>query len=94
MLDTCGCLGKQLGIAFNSKKSHCMTIGPHCISNIPNLSVNGSSMMWVDSLYLGVVIIASKKFKVDLDVCWRNLFAAVNCIYSRCDSTDVYSNFF
>ena len=45
MLDTCGCVGKQLGIAFNAKKSHCMTIGPDCISNIPNLSVDGSFVM-------------------------------------------------
>ena len=45
MLDTCGCVGKQLGIAFNAKKSLCMTIGPDCISNIPNLSVDGSFVM-------------------------------------------------
>ena len=31
MLDTCGCVGKQLGIAFNAKKLHCMTISSDCI---------------------------------------------------------------
>ena len=88
-LETCGCVGKQLGIAFNAKKSHCMTIRPDCISNIPNLSVNGSSIMWVDSLsYFGIVIIARKKFKVDLTACRRKSFAVVNCIYSRCNATD------
>ena len=67
MLDTCGCVDRQLGIGLNAKKSHCMTIGPDCISNIHNSFVNGSSIMWVDSLsYLGIRIIASKKFKVDL----------------------------
>ena len=66
-----------------------MTIGPDCISNIPNLSVNGSSIMCVDSLsYLGVVIIASKKFKVDLTACRRQCFAADNCIYNRSNATD------
>ena len=89
MLDTCGCVGKQLGIAFNAKTSHCMTIGPDCISTIPNSSVNGSSIMWVDSLsYLGIVVISSKKFKVDLTACRMTIFAAVNCIYSRCNVTD------
>ena len=44
--------------------------------------------MWVDSLsYLGIRIIASKKFKVDLTVA-EDFFAAVNCIYSRCNATD------
>ena len=67
-----------------------MTIGPDRISNIPNLSVNGSSIMWNDSLpYLGIVVIASKKFKVDIiTACRRHMFAAVNCIYSRCNATD------
>ena len=63
-----------------------MTIGSDCISNIPNLSANGSFIMWVDSLsYLGIRIIASKKFKVDLTACRREIFATVICIYSRCN---------
>ena len=67
------------------KKSHCMTIGPDCISNMPNLSVSGSSIMWVDSLsYLGIRIIACKKFKADHTACRRKCFADVNCIYSSC----------
>ena len=44
--------------------------------------------MWVDSLsYLGIVIIASKKFKVDLTACRRKCCAAVKCIRS-CNVTD------
>ena len=66
-----------------------MTIGPVCIINIPNLFVNGSSIMWFDSLsYLGISIVAIKIFKVDLTACSRIFFAAVNCIYSRCNATD------
>ena len=45
--------------------------------------------MWTDSLsYLGIRIIASNKFKVDLTACRRYYFAAVNCIYSRRNVTD------
>ena len=45
--------------------------------------------MFVDSLsYLGISIIASKKFKVELTAWRRNFCAAVNCIYSRCNATD------
>ena len=45
--------------------------------------------MWVDSLsYLGIVIIASKTFKVDLTGFRRKFVAAVNCIYSRCNAAD------
>ena len=89
MLDTCGCVGKQLGYAFNAKKIALHCIGPDCISNISNLSVDGSSIMWVDNLsYLGIRIIANKKFKVDLTACRRKYFAAVNCIYSKYNTTD------
>ena len=58
---------------------------PDYISNILNLSVNGSSIAWVSSLsHLGIRIIASKKFKVDLTASRQKSFAVDNFIYSRC----------
>ena len=61
MLNLCGSEGNKLGINFNYKKSHCMTIGPQYTVNVSPIEINGMSLSWVNKLsYPGVVIYPEK----------------------------------
>src|SRR5207245_253657 len=54
MLDVCGAVGLDIGIAFNPKKSMCMHIGPLKALHIAPMSISGAPMQWVKNIkYLG-----------------------------------------
>jgi hypothetical protein len=91
MLDCCGEVGRDIGLNFNSNKSHCMVIGPFKVSTPLPMSINGALIMWTDKIkYLGVNIISDVKFTIDLAETRRKFFVAVNTILSKCKySTDV-----
>ena len=89
MLNVCGQIGSQLSIQFNSNKSKCLAIGPNKIKSIENLTLNGSSLEWVDKVkYLGIWISAGKCFQVDFSETRRKFFSAVNSILSKCKYTN------
>jgi hypothetical protein len=84
MLDLCGSEGNELGITFNTKKSHCLVIGPKYNLNVATMSINGITLTWVDKIsYLGIVIAKDKHFTVDSTPKRRNFYSSVNCIFNR-----------
>lgn len=91
MLDCCGKVGEDIGLSFNSKKSHCMVIGSFKVPTPLPMSINGAAIMWTDTIkYLGINIVSDVKFTIDLAETRRKFFVAVNTILSKCKySTDV-----
>ena len=72
MLDICGVEGRNLGIAFISKMSLCMVIGPMCNLSLVTLCINGISVAWVDRVvcYLGLYLLFGKIFNVAIPLTW------------------------
>ena len=88
MLDSCGCVGDELGMKFNCKKSACMIIGPNKCSPISPMILNGLQIQWVDKIkYLGIILTSSKRFTVDHKETRRKFFVSVNTIFSKCKFT-------
>jgi hypothetical protein len=85
MLDVCGDVGSDIGIKFNSNKSHCMMVGPSKLINPTAMTLNDSRIEWCSKLkYLGVTFIAGSKLTVDLCDVRRKFYASVNSILSKC----------
>lgn len=88
MLDCCGQIGQDLGIRFNAGKSMCMMIGPNKNCAPTDMDISGATIQWVDRIkYLGVTILSSKVFTIDLKETRRKFFMAANSILSKCTHT-------
>jgi len=84
MLDICTNVGLSLGLKFNSKKSHCISIGPSPIIALPSMIIASQSMNWSEQIkYLGVWINAHKNFNVDLKESRRKFFMTLNSLLSK-----------
>ena len=84
MLDICNSVGSSLGLKFNSKKSHCIFIGPSPIARLPSMLIGDQTIHWSQQIkYLGVWINAHKNFNVDLKESRRKFFMTLNCILSN-----------
>ena len=46
MLDVCGEIGAEIGITFNSTKSHCMMVGPNKLPIPTPMVLNNSEIYW------------------------------------------------
>ena len=88
MLDKCGEVGLKIGIKFNSNKSLCLCIGPCKYESMPVMYINGSPMMWSNKIkYLGILIPAGVRWRVDFTETRCKFFVAVNSILNKCNST-------
>src|ERR1700690_652683 len=88
MLDSCGLVGDNLGIKFNSKKSACMIIAPNKLNPIAPMIINGLQVQWVDKIkYLGIMLSSAKHFTIDYKETRRKFFVSVNTVLSKCKFT-------
>src|SRR5207244_2509204 len=84
MLDTCGNIGCDLDIKFNSNKSMCMSIGSNMVNPEP-MNINNATIQRVAKVkYLGITIAKARKFTIDFSEIRRKFFASVNSILSKC----------
>jgi hypothetical protein len=84
MLDICNNVGSSIGLKFNSKKSHCIFIGPSPITRLPSMLIGNQTIHWSQQIkYLGVWINAHKNFNVDLKESRHKFFMTLNCILSK-----------
>jgi len=84
LVDTCLLTFEDLKLEINVKKSACMRIGPrHNIGARP-ITIKLSPMAWKSEIrYLGVNIISSNKFKVNLQPAKQKFFGALNGIFGK-----------
>ena len=67
----------------------CLVIAPNIVNSIVNVTLNGSSVEWMNSVkYLGIWICAGKYFHLDLSEVRRKFFMSVNSILSKCKYTN------
>jgi len=73
-----------LGLGINCNKSSCLRIGArHSITPL-NILINGKTIDWVSEItYLGISIVSSKHFKVNLQPRKQKFFRVVNAIFSK-----------
>ena len=84
MLKICEKFAVDLDVKFNSNKSVAMRIGPRYNAVCKPLSLCGCELQYVDNVkYLGIFLIADKKFKCSVDHLKMKFFKAFNCLYSR-----------
>ena len=84
MLDICNNVGVSLGLQFNSKKSHCIFIGPSPIINLPLMLIGNQIINWSQQIkYLGIWINSHRSFNVDLKEGRRKFFKTLNSILSK-----------
>src|SRR5688572_24224894 len=88
MLEICDSVGSDLGIKFNPLKSKCISIGHQDINDLAKVNIGSIQLPWVDKIdYLGITILYSKSFQVDLAPIRRKFFASTNFILSKCSKT-------
>jgi exonuclease III len=88
MLDLCTSVGQDLNIKFNNSKSKCIMIGPTITVKPSPMIIDGQPMCWVDKIkYLGVWILAGRRFEVDHSETRRSFFSSVNAILAKAKFT-------
>lgn len=94
MLILCEKLLGELDMALNPKKSVCLRIGSRYQDECsPLITISGESLCWVDNCrYLGICIVAAKKFKISISNNKKAFYRSFNAIFSkvgRCASEEV-----
>ena len=84
----------ELDMALNAKKSVCLRIGSRFRDECsPLTTLNGESLCWVDSVrYLGIYIVAAKRFSVSISKNKQAYCRSSNAIFSKighCASEEV-----
>jgi hypothetical protein len=85
MLDICSCFGAEFDIVFNHKKSFLMQVGLDVDVVLPQLSLSGVLLQWVNRIkYLGVWFVSGRSFSID-PACNRTKFlGSVFGILQKC----------
>ena len=75
----------NIEMTLNVKKSACIRIGPRYADTCCNITTtSGDIINWVDQIrYLGVHIVAAKKFKISLEEHVRSFYRAANNIFMK-----------
>ena len=75
----------DIEMTLNVKKSACIRIGPHYADSCCNITtINGDVISWVNQIrYLGVHVIAAKKFKISLEENVKSFYRAANDIFIK-----------
>jgi hypothetical protein len=94
MLNLCEAHLVHLDMALNSKKSVCLRIGSRFKDECSSLTtLSGESLCWVDNVrYLGVYIVAAKKFSISISNNKHSFYRSCNAIFSKvghCASEEV-----
>ena len=91
MIDLCILEFNDLDLQINSKKSVSIRIGKGHKSECANLSVNGLPIVWADKIvYLGVTIITSTKFCIDLKSNRAKFYRSFNSLFSKICKANEY----
>lgn len=87
MLNICHSAGEELSIKFNPLKSNCMLIGPQLSIELADLTLGDFKLPWVKKIeYLGITILSSRSFLVDLAPLRKKFFTSTNSILSKCSN--------
>ena len=87
MLHICSIFGIEYDIKFNVAKSQLLQIGVHISVVLPDLMLSNVPIKWCSQIkYLGVYVIAGKKFDVSTDVSRRKFLGSVLAILQKCGS--------
>jgi hypothetical protein len=88
MLSLCEQHLSDLDMALNAKKSACIRFGPRYKDECCALTtLSGETLPWVDNLrYLGIHLVAAKKFKSSLSNSKKCFYRAFNAILSKVGS--------
>ena len=84
MVDLCCVEFEGLDLQLNCSKSVCMRIGPRWHKHCSPITTKTGAINWAtEATYLGVKILAGKKFNVSLDDCKSNFYSSFNALYSQ-----------
>ena len=84
MLNLCASVFNEIDLPINTNKSHCIRIGPRCNYQCCELSLQGVSLHWENSIkFLGVTIRRATTFQCCWSVHKHNFFASTNTIIGR-----------
>ena len=72
-------------MCLNVKKSACLRVGPRCKDTCRSISsISGDTVQWVNDMrYLGIHIVAAKKFSISIAENVKSYYRAVNVIRSQ-----------
>ena len=85
LLNLCEAHLVQLDMSLNSNKSVCLRIGSRFKDVCsPLTTLSGDSLCWVDNVrYLGVYIVAAKKFSISISNNKHSFYRSCNAIFSK-----------
>ena len=87
MLDKCSQIAASISMQFNAKKSNIMRFGPKYRHQDICLTLGGLKIQVVSTArYLGVFLVAARRFKVSFDEAKRKFFRSINGILAKCKS--------
>jgi len=74
----------NIGLNVNCNKTFCIRIGPRHAVKPTSILINSKQIDWVDEIcYLGVSILSTKNFKVNLQKRKQKFFRALNAIFGK-----------
>ena len=84
MISICVMTLDNIDLDINIKKSACMRIGPRFDKTEIILFINGMPLKWKNEInYLGVLMLADKSFRCNLQTARNNFFKAVKEIFGK-----------
>jgi hypothetical protein len=84
MVNLCNREFNHIGLSINSSKSSCIRIGKAWKSNCVDIKLPSGKLQWASSIkYLGVDILAGKKFTICFDSSKSKFYSSFNSIYSK-----------
>ena len=87
LLDKCGVVSSQLGLAFNCTKSWRLAFGPRFKAPLPEMFLGHKKVEWSEQFkYLGIIFCAGSKLSCDVDCITCNFYAATNNIFNNSSS--------
>lgn len=82
----------SIGLSINTSKTFCIRIGPRHTIKPTRVLINSKTIDWVNELcYLGVTIVSSKNFKLNLQNRKQKYFRALNAIFGRVGTSNAPS---
>lgn len=84
LIDICSKEFCDLDLSINLNKSFCLRIGSRYKSDAKPVTLYGSDMHWKNEInYLGIKILAGRKWKINLQVVRQKYFRSLNGLFSK-----------
>lgn len=84
LVDLCANEFQNIGLTINCNKTFCIRIGQRHAIKPAGILINNKPVDWVSEIYyLGLTVVSSKQFKINLQNRKQKFFRALNAILSR-----------